>query len=97
MPSQQQLEALLTQLEELKRSVGIYNADVHFYNRRECALTIRADELCAAAQPVEWELDRMGAGKEPRVAAPSADEQEFKPDTSFVRINSERSPELIRH
>lgn len=54
------------QLDELKRRAQTLSADVRLYAQVENEAALRADEVCAAIQRLEWVLDRTakvsGAG-----------------------------------
>jgi len=55
-----------SQLNELKRRAQTLSADVRLYAQVENEAALRADEVCAAIQRLEWVLDRTakvsGAG-----------------------------------
>lgn len=55
-----------SQLDELKRRAQTLSADVRLYAQVENEAALRADEVCAAIQRLEWVLDRTakvsGAG-----------------------------------
>ena len=47
-----------SQLDELKRRAQTLSADVRLYAQVENDAALRADEVCAAIQRLEWVLDR---------------------------------------
>lgn len=47
-----------SQLDELKRRAQTLSADVRLYAQVENEAALRADEVCAAIQRLEWVLDR---------------------------------------